>query len=96
MIVVDANLLIYAHNTLDERFEPARRWLQRAFSGTERIGLPWSVIHAFLRITTATRALPAAFTIDEATFIVDEWLGLPAVRVIEPGARYWPIFRELV
>jgi toxin-antitoxin system PIN domain toxin len=96
VIVVDANVLIYAHNMSDPRFAAAKEWLQGALTGRETIGLPWAVIHAFLRLTTSTRALPTPFSIRDATGIVSEWLGLPAVRPLDAGPRYWTLFRNLV
>lgn len=96
MIVIDANLLIYAYNSDDERYDAASRWLDATLSGSELIGLPWCVIHAFLRITTGTRALSRPLSVSSAFTIVNEWINAPKVRTLEPGSRYWPIFRTLL
>lgn len=95
MILVDANLLIYAHNSDSEDFDKSREWLERVFSGSESVGLPWAVIHAFLRLTTS-KILPRPLSIDTATSVVDDWVSLPVVTIPEAGAEYWPIFRELL
>ena len=52
MILVDANLLIYAVDADSHHHQRARRWLENTLSGTTRVGLPWLVLLAFLRITT--------------------------------------------
>jgi toxin-antitoxin system PIN domain toxin len=96
VIVVDANILIYAYNEHVPQHQRARNWLESALSGSERIGLPWAVTHAFLRVTTNHRILPVPLTTDVATGIVDEWLEQPIVRVIDAGPLYWPIFRHLL
>jgi toxin-antitoxin system PIN domain toxin len=96
VIVIDANLLIYAYNSGAEQFESARRWLEAAFGGPEPVRLPWAVIHAFLRITTATKIMPYPLTITDAIAVVDEWLAAPNVSVLEPGPRYWRIFRDVL
>ena len=57
------------------------------------IGLPWISVLAFLRITTH----PAPATCQSfglAAAIVDDWLALPNIRVIGPGANHWPILKR--
>lgn len=57
MIVVDVNLLIYAHREQAPEHEAARSWLESVFDGPEAVGLPRSVLPAFVRISTDARAL---------------------------------------
>jgi hypothetical protein len=52
VILVDANVLIYAIDADSPHHRAARRWLEQAFSGTTPVGLAWVVILAFLRLTT--------------------------------------------
>lgn len=52
MILVDANLLIYAIAADSPHHERAKRWLEEILSGSSWVGLPWIVILDFLRITT--------------------------------------------
>ena len=52
MILVDANLLIYAINKDAPHHRKARLWLEKALSGSESVGFSWGVMLAFLRITT--------------------------------------------
>lgn len=96
MIIVDVNVLIFAYNEDAPQHERARKWLGEALSGSEPIGLPWAVIHGFLRITTNTPAVNRRFAISDAVAIVSEWFTSPAVTLVEPGPRYWAIFRELL
>ncbi|MDQ3281293.1 MAG: PIN domain-containing protein [Acidobacteriota bacterium] len=96
MIVVDANILIYAYNTAVEQHATARRWLEDAFSGEQRVALPWSVIHAFLRVTTNEKILPSPLSIQSAVSIVEDWRAVTNVRIIQRGPRYWQIMRELL
>lgn len=96
MILVDANLLIYAYHSASPFHERASAWLEEALSGTEPVGLSWATLHAFLRVTTNPRVLGNPFTIEEATEIVEEWLDRPQVAVPQPGERYWPILHGLL
>ena len=52
MILLDANLLIYAVNVDAPLHSAARAWLEETLSGTTRVQLAWIVVLAFLRITT--------------------------------------------
>lgn len=96
MILVDANLLIYAYDASSTFHAPAREWLEEVLSAPEPVGLPWASILAFVRITTDRRILKAPFSAEEASSIVDEWLALPSVRVPEPTARHWQILQRLI
>ncbi len=96
MTIIDANVLIYACNVAAPRHRPARKWLESAFSSAEPIRLAWATIHAFLRIVTHPRILPRPFSNQSALSLVEEWLAQPSVAPIEPGTRYWSIFREVV
>ncbi|MBL8111876.1 MAG: type II toxin-antitoxin system VapC family toxin, partial [Acidobacteria bacterium] len=44
MILVDANILVYAVDSAAPRHRSARAWLERTLSGTTSVGLPWIVI----------------------------------------------------
>ncbi len=96
MILVDANLLLYAYDSAAPEHLGARGWLEDVLSKPEPVLFPWQSIHAFLRIATNPRAWKSPLTIDEARGIVDEWLGLPNVVVPSPGERHWDILRELM
>ena len=52
MILLDANLLIYAVNQDAPLNRKAKPWLESALSGPEAGGFPWTVLLAFLRLTT--------------------------------------------
>jgi hypothetical protein len=96
MILVDANLLIYAVNADAPQHRKARQWLERTLSGTEDVGLPWLVVLAFLRITTRQGILERPLTTEQALEYVDGWLAQPFVSLVGPGASHWPVFRNLL
>ncbi len=96
MKLLDANVLLYAYDASSPFHSQARPWLEELFSGLEPVWLPWTSIHAFLRIGTNPRILENPFSIEEASAIVGEWLERPTVQVLEPGPRYWPILSRLL
>jgi hypothetical protein len=72
MIVLDANLLLYAYDSRSEKHEQARKWVEQVFSGGELVGLPWQTVAAFIRITTNPRIPGERFTLEEVGLVVDQ------------------------
>lgn len=96
MKVLDVNLLLYAVDETSARHEPARRFLESALSGPGTIGLSWAVLLAFVRLCTRSAVFASPLSSEEAFDIVDEWLALPSVVVVQPGARHAAVLRELL
>lgn len=96
MILVDANLLIYAVNTDARQHTIARRWLEQTLSGAAEVGLTWIVVLAFLRITTRPGILARPLASEVATTVVDGWFRQPFVRAVGPGPNHWPLLRQLL
>ena len=96
MILVDANVLVYAIDADSPHHPPARRWLEQALSGTTSVGFAWIVILAFLRLTTRSGILRNPLPPERAMAYVDEWLAQPYVRAVSPGEGHWTILRKLL
>ncbi len=58
MILIDANLLIYAYNVDFPQHEAAKRWLEETLSGSEGVGTCWVVLLAFLALPHTRRPSP--------------------------------------
>lgn len=96
MIVLDANLLLYAYDYACAEHSRARAWLEDVFSGQEPVGLPWQTVSAFLRIHTDPRLPGDRFTMEDAIRVVDQWMTLPHLQFLAPGTRHWSQFRQLL
>ncbi len=96
MIVLDANIALYAYDSRSSHHQKARAWVEEVFSGTDLVGLPWQTISAFLRIITNPRLPGARFTPQEAVTVVDGWLGQQNVRLLSPGDSHWALFRQMI
>lgn len=96
MIVLDANLLLYAYNSSAPNHTRARHWVEAIFSGTEAVGLPWQSVSAFLRIITNRHLTGNRLSMEEAAAIVDEWAAVPVVYLLAPGDRHWAFFRRML
>lgn len=96
MIVLDANLLLYAYDSASTLHARARAWIEQTFSGSAPVGLPWNTVCAFLRIMTNSRLPGERFSLPEAAQIVDSWLQQPNVRLLAPGEDHWLLFRQML
>ena len=95
-VLVDANLLIYAIDSSSPRHPRARGWLETTLSGTTEVRLAWTVVQAFLRITTRSGILRAPLRPEEACSYVDSWFRQPFVEPIAAGPQHWLILRDLL
>ena len=95
MILVDANLLLYAYNTKAEHHDAARAWLEQVLSGDQPVRFAWVTLLAFLRIGTSHAVFQDPLTPQEAIEIVSQWLAQPAAAPLEPGDRHWSILSDL-
>jgi toxin-antitoxin system PIN domain toxin len=96
MMLIDANLLLYAYDSVSEHHSAARDWLAVSFSKPDPVGLAWVTILAFLRIATNPRMRAQPFTSSEAGAVVQEWLELPNMTILAPTERHWPILQALI
>jgi toxin-antitoxin system PIN domain toxin len=96
VIVVDANVLLYAYNPASEHHAACRRWLEDALNGSEQVGLPWQSVLAFLRIATNPRVFTRPLRAAEASAIVDQWFERPQALIVEPDAGYWSELKQQI
>lgn len=96
MIVLDANILLYAYDSASSHHKRARAWIEEIFSEATAVGLPWQSVTAFLRIMTNSRLPGNRFSVEEAVQVVDQWLEQPNIRLIAPGDDHWPLLRRMV
>lgn len=96
MILVDANLLLYAEDSLSEHHEAACRWWDAQLSGSEPVALCWQVLDAFIRIGSNPRLHQRPLTLKEAVARVQSWFEQPCVRLIQPTDQHWAIFQQML
>jgi toxin-antitoxin system PIN domain toxin len=96
MKLIDANLLLYAINEDAPFHEPARKWLERTLSDTEAVAFAWSVLLAFLRLSTRTAVFPRPLSPEKAFGVIDAWLARPMVTIVHPTERHATILKRLL
>jgi uncharacterized protein len=88
LILVDANILIYAHVNSFAQHDAARFWLDRQLNGVPRVGLPWPSLVAFLRLVTNPRVFEHPEPIADAWTQVLAWLACETAWVPQPTERH--------
>jgi uncharacterized protein len=95
-VLVDANLLLYAVDARSPWHGPAAAWLERALNGSQRVGLPWQTLGAFLRIVTHPRIVARPLNATQAWALVAAWLEADPTWVPTAGERTTAILGELL
>ena len=96
MILVDANILLYAEDSLSPFNQRARSWWDRQLSGTMAVCLSWVVLSAFIRIGTNPRVFEHPLSLDQALVRVQSWLDQPCTRIIQPTQRHWTVYQQML
>ncbi len=96
MILVDANILLYAEDQLSSAHVRARTWWDATLSGSVPVCLCWTVINAFIRIGTNPRVFEHPLSLDRAKSRVQSWLEQPCTRIVNPTERHWIVFQRML
>jgi len=96
VILVDANILLYAEDSLQPRHQQARAWWDGQLSGSGVVCLCWTVLSAFIRIGTNPRVFEHPLSLEQALARVQSWLDQPCTRVVRPTERYWTVFKQML
>lgn len=96
MIILDANILIYAKIPQFPQHATIAKWVEAEYNKTEPVGVPWISIWAFMRITTNQRIWPKSVPISEIFSAARDWTTNPNTRLLHPGPRHLQLAEELV
>jgi len=96
VILVDANLLLYAYHPRADQHDKSRTWLESMLSSRELVRFAWLTLWAFLRIGTNPRAFDQPLTVSEAQAAISSWLAQPSASILEPGERHWDILSDVL
>ena len=95
MILIDANILLYAYDPRSAHHEVSKQWVESTLSGSPLVRFAWLTLWAFLRISTNPRVFERPLSMSEAEAVVSLWLAQPSVGVLDPGERHWDVLRRL-
>jgi len=96
VILVDANLLVYAYVPSSTQHSRARAWLDSRLTGSDAVGLPWICLLAFLRLVTSARVIERPIAAAEAYARVNTWLSNDVVWIPQPTQNHAEILARLM
>jgi toxin-antitoxin system PIN domain toxin len=96
MKVIDANLLLYAVNEDAPLHTKAKAWLEEVLSGIESVGFEWTVLLAFLRLSTRAAVFPSPLTLVEAISHIDSWLAQPCSVIVATTERHSDLLQQIL
>lgn len=96
MILVDANILIYAFGSFSPQHAAAQDWLDAQLSGVGPVALPWASLLAFLRVVSNPRIFSRPKPFADAWRQVRAWLACDIVWVPQPTDRHADILEGLL
>lgn len=92
MLLVDVNVLVYAHRQDAPNHRAYLDWLTELVSSDEAFGLSELVLSGFLRVVTHPRVFSPSSRLADALRFVTELRGQPNTVLVAPGPRHWDIF----
>lgn len=95
MVLIDVNVLVYAHRAEAQDHIAYRRWMESCVTSDQAFGLCDPVLAAFLRIVTHPRIFKVPTPWDEALHAVATLRAQPNCIVLAPGPRHWEVFVRL-
>lgn len=96
MLLVDANVLLHAVNRRSREHRVALRWLDGALGAGEAVAFAWTVVLAFLRLSTHPAVFPRPLQPSDAAAVAEHWLAAPPAVTVEPTGRHLALLRGLL
>jgi len=94
--VPDVNVLLNGRDQTARHHATAQSWLETTLSGSETVGLAWTVLLGFMRISTNPRVYDRPLSVPDALDQIDEWIDLPSTALVAPTSRHRTILRALI
>jgi len=92
LILLDANILLYAFDSKSVFHKIALSYLEEAINTQAVVGLSWLTVLAFVRITTSSKSLVRPLSFQAASQIIVELLEQDSVKIIDPSPEFWKAF----
>jgi len=95
LILVDVNVLVYAHRDDVPRHAEYREWLEDQINGDRAYGMCDLALSGFLRVVTHARVFKPPSPMESALAFVHELRDQDNCVMVAPGARHFGIFEKL-
>lgn len=96
LILLDANILIYAHEPEARDHKTARAWFEEILNGPTRVGFPWPTLLGFMRLIGNSHVVRRPVPLHRAWDLVQPWLAQPQAWIPLPTDRHQTILAGLL
>ena len=96
MILIDVNVLVYAHREDTPDHAAYRDWVEETINGRSAYGVSELMLSGFVRVVTHPKVFGLATPLDVALDVANQIRNQPQAVSIRPGPRHWAIFETLV
>ena len=96
MIAVDTSILAFAVNRHAPEHPRAASLIEELVNGDVPWGLPWPVLHEFLRFVTHPHVAPRPLKPSDAWGFVGQLLASPSARTLGPTERHSQVLVEVM
>lgn len=95
MILLDVNILVYAHREDAARHADYKTWLESALHRAPGVGVSDLALSGFIRVVTHPKVFRIPTPLGEALDFVEDFRSRDETSVIAPGPRHWNVFHDL-
>ncbi len=96
MILLDANVLIYAQRKDAVKHPQYRDWLEDLLNSQGSFGVNDNTLSTVIRITTNPKIFKDPTSLKDIFLFIEQVRRCPNCLMVNPGSRHWEIFTSLV
>lgn len=95
MVLIDVNVLVYAHRLESANHPAFRQWLEDLINSDQAYGMAELVLAGFIRIMTHPKIFRFPTPLETALRYALELRSRSNCVIVAPGLRHWEIFEHL-
>ena len=95
MVLIDVNVLVYAHRLESANHAAFRRWLEELVNSDQAYGMAELVLAGFIRIMTHPKIFRFPTPLETTLRYAWELRSRPNCVIVAPGPRHWETFERL-
>lgn len=96
MILMDVNVLVYAHREDVRDHLAYREWLESVINGNTKYGFSELVLSGFVRVVTHPKIFEVPSSLEQALTFANQIRSSCQAVCIAPGAQHWSFFIRCV
>ncbi len=92
MLLLDVNVLLYAHKVDLPQHSSYAEWFQTTIADAQPFAVTSAILSSFIRIATHPKLFKPPSSLGQALAFAETLRAQPHCYVLEPGAAHWSIF----